>query len=82
MYTINVPDGVGPIWLDDVRCSGTETSIFRCPNRGLGVHNCVHFEDVGVSCSGGQNESVEIREKFLINTCNLFCVGKIVMNEK
>ena len=39
-----------PIWLDDVRCSGTETSIFNCPHRGWGIHNCGHDEDVAVSC--------------------------------
>ena len=39
-----------PIWLDDIRCNGTETDITECSHRGWGVHNCQHREDVAVSC--------------------------------
>ncbi|XP_043105625.1 macrophage receptor MARCO [Puntigrus tetrazona] len=42
--------GSGRIWLDEVRCTGNEMSIFDCPHGGLGVHNCNHNENVGVSC--------------------------------
>ncbi|NWR90276.1 MARCO protein, partial [Furnarius figulus] len=43
--------GTGQIWLDDVRCSGTESSISDCTKRDWGTHNCSHREDVGVECS-------------------------------
>jgi len=59
LFTASVPDGAGSIWLDDVQCTGSETSIVSCPSRGLGNHNCVHFEDIGVSCPGGKNGSIQ-----------------------
>ena len=43
----------GQIWLDDVRCSGTETNIDECVHGGWGVHNCEHREDVAVWCNPG-----------------------------
>lgn len=42
--------GVGRIWLDDLRCKGTESSVFDCVHNGFGVTNCEHAEDAGVSC--------------------------------
>ncbi|XP_066266533.1 scavenger receptor cysteine-rich type 1 protein M130-like [Branchiostoma lanceolatum] len=42
--------GTGPIWMDDVKCTGTETSLDDCDQRGFGSHNCDHTEDVGLIC--------------------------------
>ncbi len=44
--------GIGSIVLDDLACTGTETSLFDCPHSGIGTHNCGHTEDVGVICQG------------------------------
>ena len=44
-------NGVGQIWLDDAACTGTETRLIDCSNPGLGVHNCDHTDDAGVTCT-------------------------------
>lgn len=43
-------EGQGAIHLDNVRCSGIESSLGECPAEGQGAHNCRHSEDAGVIC--------------------------------
>lgn len=45
--------GPGPIWLDDVTCTGNENSLLNCRIKPWGVQNCMHNEDVGVDCNAG-----------------------------
>ena len=44
--------GSGSILLDDVTCTGSESTLASCGHLGVGVtRSCSHFEDAGVRCS-------------------------------
>uniref|UniRef100_A0A8D0KTK9 SRCR domain-containing protein n=1 Tax=Strix occidentalis caurina TaxID=311401 RepID=A0A8D0KTK9_STROC len=45
-------EGTGDILLDNVACTGDESSLEQCSHRGLGTHDCYHKEDAGVICEG------------------------------
>lgn len=52
--------GTGPIWLDNVNCTGTETSIKQCAHNGWGVRNCSHGDDVSISCGDTSEFAVRL----------------------
>ena len=51
--------GSGPIWLDNVVCVGTESTLASCGHLGVGItRSCSHREDAGVRCSGIQGSYI------------------------
>ena len=44
--------GTGSIVMDDVHCTGTESTLTSCTHTNN--HNCVHYEDAGVRCSNSK----------------------------
>jgi hypothetical protein len=46
-------EGMGPIWMDNLQCSGRETRLDECAFNGWGVHSCDHSKDAGAICATG-----------------------------
>ena len=64
--------GRGPIFLDNVNCLGTETKLLSCTNSGIGVHNCVHSEDVGIKCEGDSYQQEPWANSYVHKKCEIF----------
>ncbi|XP_028407328.1 deleted in malignant brain tumors 1 protein-like isoform X2 [Dendronephthya gigantea] len=50
-YMNQVSSGSGQIWLQNLKCTGSERNIASCVHRGWGDTYCSHSRDVGVECS-------------------------------
>ena len=43
-------EGQGDIYIMNVQCNGSESTLEDCPASEVGVHDCTHSEDAGVRC--------------------------------
>ncbi|CAL9686848.1 unnamed protein product [Knipowitschia caucasica] len=43
--------GMGPIYMNEVKCAGTEKSIWNCPFKNITSEDCKHTEDAAVRCN-------------------------------
>ena len=43
-------EGAGPIWMDDVVCTGAEVRLAGCRRVAWERHNCRHSEDASAVC--------------------------------
>ena len=59
--------GTGPIYLNSVGCTGTESSLLSCSHSGIGVTYCSHTYDVGVVCPTSTlvNAKCQIQNKII-----------------
>ena len=50
--------GSGPIYLDELRCLGNETTLLACAFDDWVQHDCTHDEDAGVTCLTGKQGKI------------------------
>ena len=51
MYRISqFGEGSGPVFLSNLRCTGSEQTLLKCPNQFFVGSYCSHTRDVGLRC--------------------------------
>lgn len=66
-----VRPGMGPIYMNEVKCLGLERSIWNCPFKNITSEDCQHSEDAAVRCNipyMGLENSVRAEPPQCLNT--------------
>lgn len=70
---VSVPIGSGPIWLDDLGCTGSERTLASCGTPIFGNHNCIHSEDAGVRCTAFGISEWSVTVERALSKCGNHC---------
>ena len=70
--------GSGSIWLDNVLCTGSESTLASCGHLGVGITSCNHSKDAGVVCSTDRVKGILKVEKDV----NISTIQSKINNEK
>ena len=61
LHSATFGHGGGPIFLDNVVCTGNESNLAECQHPGIARSQlCVHSKDAGVICPGKVHNSSEL----------------------
>ncbi|XP_020379640.2 scavenger receptor cysteine-rich type 1 protein M130-like isoform X1 [Rhincodon typus] len=55
--------GNGTIWIDEVKCKGSELFLWDCQLSIMGDRDCEHKEDVKLICSGHQKSTASFNQQ-------------------
>ena len=64
--------GTGPVYLSNVGCAGTESSLLSCSHSGIGITSCSHYSDAGVVCPSCKLVNVQASAQTRSCHCMLF----------
>lgn len=65
----------GPIWFENVQCTGREKSLESCPHGGWLNHNCDHSQDAGVICHDNPEKLTVIGDSLRTKTAQTAIKG-------
>ena len=73
VYSAGFGQGSGSIWLDNVACTGSESTLASCGHLGVGVtRSCSHSEDAGVRCGSLPGNHLLYSTHVPISSCSVY----------